>query len=480
MTDIEKEEQIRDLRAECERLTAVNGEKDNRLNQFKLVMDAVQAQKHENEFIKEFKQLIENDYRQFAREENSLPNEVDMVEQIQTVQSDLERLINFPALHSKTVGAIAGGFSSGKSTFINSFFMEKTVRLAVAVKPSTAIPSYVVCGEKPEITGYNKNGACFSIEPDVYKSITHDSMKKLDFDLREIIPYITVSCPMDKALFENICFIDTPGYNAPAIGSAEKDKSTAAASIESANFLIWLAGLDTTGTIDASDIDFLKQDTLPFGKGGSDGRDLYIVLNNKTGAKNRNQLENILDSVEDILKNAGLAYAGMCGYDPCDKKDELHLFRKIDLFDFIKTKNKPNVNMDMVYQPLSDVLEKYRFYLQKDEQSVNRQKSLLQQIKRDVYTTLPGNRNTENMDTQFSELQAMLDTGEFTKHLAALKTLRMKFDACFIGISNELGIKWQPKPLVRRKTFCNKCGRKLEGLFKFCPACGESTILEEK
>jgi Txe/YoeB family toxin of Txe-Axe toxin-antitoxin module len=480
MADIEKDEQIRDLRAECERLTAVNSEKDNRLNQFKLVMDAVQAKKQENEFIKEFKQLVENDYRQFSREENSLPNEVDMVEQIVNVQSELERLINFPILHSKTVGAIAGGFSSGKSTFINSFFTEKTVRLATAVKPSTAIPSYVVRGEKPEIKGYNKNGAPFLIEPDVYKSITHDSMEKLGFDLHEIIPYVTVSCPMDKALFENICLIDTPGYNAPAIGSAEKDRSTAATSIESANFLIWLVGLDTTGTIESSDISFLKQDTLPFGKAGSDGRDLYIVLNNKGGAKNKNQMEDILDSLEDILKNAGLTYAGMCGYDPCDKNDKLHLFRKIDLFDFIKTKNKPNVNMDLVYQPLSDVFEKYHFYLQKDEQSVNKQKVLLQQLKSDVYTILPGNRNTENMDRQFSELQAMLDTGEFAKHLTALKTLRMKFDACFVGISNALGIKWQPKPPVRRKTFCNKCGRKLEGLFKFCPACGESTILEEK
>jgi hypothetical protein len=284
---------------------------------------------------------------------------------------------------------------------------------------------------------------------------------------------------MDKTFFENICLIDTPGYNAPAIGSAEKDKSTTTVSIESVNFLIWLIGLDTTGTLETSDINFLKQDALPFGKAGADGRDLYIVLNNKTGAKNKNQMEDILDSVENILKNASLDYAGMCGYDPCDKKDELHLFRKMDLFNFIKTKNKPNVNMDLVYQPLGDVLEKYRFHLQEDEKSINRQKSLLQRLKSDVYTVFPANRNTENIDRQFSELQSMLDAGEFTKHLETLKSLRMKFDACFIGISNELGIEWRPKPPFRRKTFCNKCGRKLEGFFKFCPSCGESTVIEE-
>lgn len=479
MTDIEKDEQIRDLRAECERLTSANSDKDNRLNQFKLVIDAVQAKKQNNKFIAEFRQIIENDYRQFAREENSLPNEADMFEQIKAVQSDLERMINFPALHNKTVGAIAGGFSSGKSTFINSFFTEKTVRLAIAVKPSTAIPSYVVCGEKPEITGYSKSGAPFPIEPDVYKSITHDSLKKLDFDLREIIPYITVSCPMDKTLFENLCFIDTPGYNAPAVGSAEKDISTATASIESANFMIWLIGLDT-GTIQSSDMDFLKQDTLPFGKEGSEGRDLYVVLNNKTGAKNREQLEDMLNSVEDTLKNANLNYAGICGYDPCDKKDELHLFRKMDLFDFIKTKNRPNVNMELVYRPLSDVLEQYRFYLQEDERSVNRKKLLLQQLKSNVYTILPANRDTEDIDGQFAELDSRLNSGDFTKHLETLKALRMKFDACFIGISNELGIEWRPVPPVRRKKFCNKCGRQLEGFFKFCPVCGESTIIEEK
>jgi Txe/YoeB family toxin of Txe-Axe toxin-antitoxin module len=285
---------------------------------------------------------------------------------------------------------------------------------------------------------------------------------------------------MDKGLFENICLVDTPGYNAPAIGSAEKDESTAAASVESANFLIWLTGLDTTGTIETSDISFLKQDTLPFGKTGSDGRDLYIVLNNKTHAKNREQLEDILDSVEDILKSTNLNYAGICGYDPCDKKDGLHLFRKMDLFDFIKAKNRPSVNMDLVYQPLNDVLEKYRFHLQEDERSVNKQKRLLQELKTNVYTLLPANRDTENIDRQFSELQSTLDTVGFTKHLEMLKTLRMKFEACFIGIGNELGIEWQPKSPLRRKSFCNKCGHKLEGFFKFCPFCGETTIIEEK
>jgi rubrerythrin len=444
------------------------------------VQDALGAEKREHIYLAEFRRIFENDYKRFAREEGSIRNEAEMFEKLMQAEHDLERMLNFPVMYTKTVGAIGGGFSSGKSTFINSFFTEKTVRLATAVKPSTAIPSFVVCENRAKITGYNSHGAPFPIEPDVYKSITHDSMKKIHLDLRVIIPYITVSCPMNKELFEHICLIDTPGYNPPSIGSSERDEETAAGSVAHAKFLVWLIGLDQTGGIPKSDLDFLKKDNLLFGKGGKEGRDLYIVLNNKSDVRIQSDIEKIIASCENTLKTAGLSYAGICAYNPVDSERKLYICRGMDFFEFLKSKNKPSANIDSICEPVRDVLDNYLFYLEGDADAAKAMRKKLSDLKVAVYDNLKKNYE-EKVDDLFDGLKKQLDSGSvFEKHLTTLEAVRKKFNACFMGIAGEFNIKdWKPPQPVRRKHFCGKCGTKLEMFHKLCPRCGESTISGE-
>ncbi|MDR0550417.1 MAG: dynamin family protein [Spirochaetaceae bacterium] len=517
------------------KLRRAERDKQDEFKQFRLVLDALSAKKTEHQYLNEFRRIVEHEYKPFAAEENSLPNEAEMFEKLKQIEFSVERMLNFHALSAQTIGAIGGGFSSGKSTFINSFFTEKTVQLATDINPSTAIPSYVVCESGAKITGYNSSGASFGIEPDVYESITHEAMKKLDFDLRKIIPYITVSCPMNKEFFENICLIDTPGYNAPSIGSAEKDEETAAASIANANFLVWLIGLDQTGTIQNSDLDFLKKDNMPFGKGGKEGRDLYIILNNKSGVRIKSDLEKIITSCETHLKDKALSYAGICAFNPLDPKRELYICRGMDFFDFLKSKNKPGANIDFIYEPLRDVLDAYRFYLEGDMVNAKAARTLMSDLKKAVFAALDGVKEgavsarkqaralktavhtdilnragnpvpipqkvddiissleqqiggsasfeiPEIIAENFSDIEKDLNKDAQLKgHLEKLEAVRKKFNACFMGLSREFCIKnWEPQPSIRRKHFCDKCGIKLDTFHKFCPKCGASTIMEER
>lgn len=100
-----------------------------------------------NEGLAHFKQLLEIDYMAFAETESSLPAEAKALTILQAIERELALLISFPDISKRTVVGIVGGFSSGKSEFINSFILDQDIRLTVGIQPVTAIPTYVLSTE---------------------------------------------------------------------------------------------------------------------------------------------------------------------------------------------------------------------------------------------------------------------------------------------------------------------------------------------
>ena len=71
-------------------------------------------------------------------------------------KSEYEKFRDF-ILYEKLIGkniiALGGGFSSGKSSFLNAL-MGKSI-LPEDINPSTSVPTYIVKGEKHEVMGIN-------------------------------------------------------------------------------------------------------------------------------------------------------------------------------------------------------------------------------------------------------------------------------------------------------------------------------------
>jgi len=128
-------------------------ENREKIRNFDLVSDALKAEPVENSFIKEFESLIDNDYSKGLC--NNVPgvNDAENLKVMQQILEEMRLIANCPKLHSKDIGAVGGGFSSGKSSFINSFFVGSKVKLAEGIKPVTAIPSYVICDHDSAIHG---------------------------------------------------------------------------------------------------------------------------------------------------------------------------------------------------------------------------------------------------------------------------------------------------------------------------------------
>ena len=325
---------------------------------YKLVSDLLTAKPNEHVEFKQFEALLNGEFRAFADAESSLAEEATAIERLERLAERLKELVAFPHLSAKRAVAIGGGFSSGKSAFVNSFIeVEGYDRLLPErIEPATAIPSFVMASSELAIKGFSHSGDTVDIDPALYSQLSHNFIDTFSFNLKQIMPSITVEVPLRGNLFANICLIDTPGYNP---GGRSDDRTTAADFLKDRDALIWMIGLDATGTVPEEDLEFLEDlelGSLP----------LYVVLN-KADIKPRGELEAILDEVKDALAGADIEPCGISVYS--SRRGEEFFYDEKSLEDFFREQNQPQGASAALKQEIEDVFEMYANAILKDERT---------------------------------------------------------------------------------------------------------------
>ena len=326
---------------------------------FDLIKRLLGTEPSENDDFKSFEAFFDNDFMAFANEESSLADEAKAIQRLQKLEKRLEEFAKFPYIFAKRSIAIGGGFSSGKSSLVNSFIQQAKVRLPVGLKPTTAIPSYVLSSDKMSIQGFSDVGATVEIAPALYGQLSHEVIADLNF--KRILPSITVEVPLREGWFEHLCLLDTPGYN-PAGGSTTEDRSKAAASLRDQDALIWVIGLDAAGTVPSDDIDFLHDL-------GLNEVPLYVVLN-KAELKPPSEQQAILDVVTDTLKDEELEPVGISVYSAERGQEYLHVGQGLE--EFLRGQNKPRKPADLAADlklELEDIFSMYEKAIEQDEKS---------------------------------------------------------------------------------------------------------------
>ena len=325
---------------------------------YELVSNLLSAKRSENEAFERFKELFEGRFMAFANEESSLAEEAAAVEKLQSLEKRLKELVAFPHTFTKKSIAIGGGFSSGKSEFVNSFITKPDVKMPVDIKPATVIPSFVISNTEVSIKGFSRDGATVDIVPAFYRQLSHNFVGTFDFKLKDLMPSITVEVPLMKGL-EHICLIDTPGYN-PAGGNTDQDKKTAAEFLKDRDALIWMIGLDSTGTIPQSDLDFIDSMEL-------NGLPFYVVLN-KADRKPKSELKAILHEVKDTLEEEGIEPEGISAYSARRRKEYSFDEDGVSLHDFFRHHNQPKDDLeDELKEEIESVFAMYENAIRKDE-----------------------------------------------------------------------------------------------------------------
>lgn len=343
---------------------------DDKNTKLQFVGNVLNASSVDNEAFGKFVSLVENDYAAFANSV-SLKEEVEAYTKLLALQKELARLLSLKAIANKSTIAVGGGFSAGKSQFVSSFFGDNTIALPIGVTPVTAIASYIVHGDRHIIKGYTYQNGVVDVPLDLYANLSHDFIKELGFNLKNILPMMVMETPIPA--YQHICFIDTPGYNPSDSGFSGKDKDTAIEYLANANALIWLISAQA-GTFPASDLAFL--DSLDL-----EGKKLYILLN-KADLKPQSELESILDHIQEVLDDNYMKYEGISAYDSRNKKELAH--RKLSLHNFLHSVDKDIASKEQLKNELNGVFAMYENALEADKQRAKNIRSVISSLELDI------------------------------------------------------------------------------------------------
>ncbi|WQR64149.1 acyl carrier protein [Helicobacter pylori] len=314
--------------------------------------------KTNNEGLEEYQSILDNEFLEFASGVDSLKEKEIALLTLQEIKKELQLVAGYPSLFQKTIVAVGGGFSAGKSTFLNNLLGLK-LKLPEDIDPTTAIPTYCLKGKKEVLMGFSQNGGMVELP---HLAFDHQFLESLGFNLKEIMPFMLLSAP--SVPFEFLCFIDTPGYNPSNQGYTGGDKEASKESLKHAKHILWLISCER-GDIHKDDLEFLQELY-------EEGKQVFIVLS-RADRRTKSQLEEVAKQIKETLKDNGIEFLGIGVYSATRYQEYKEFSEKSHVFNSLeKFLMKLNQRSEKQNEILGYLYEVHRMYEKAIEQDANR------------------------------------------------------------------------------------------------------------
>ncbi len=324
----------------------------------------------ENEGLAEYQRILDNEFLAFS-------NEVEFKEQavalraLQELDNELQLVASYPSLFQNSMVAVGGGFSAGKSSFLNNVL---GLNLPIGLDKTTAIPTYCLRGEREVLMGRSQNGGVVEL-PDF--SFDHKTLNAFDFDLKSIMPFMILSAPLP---FKHLCFIDTPGYNPSNQDYTGGDRQASEEYLANAKYILWVIDCQH-GTIQSDDLDYLQELYEEHGK------QVFIVLN-KADRKTKNDLEKIATNIREILEDKGVEICGIGAYSSKNYEKCKEINENSSIFTplegFLCSLDKKSEKQNEILSVLYNVHLAYEKAIEQDADKFKRYQKALHSIKLDL------------------------------------------------------------------------------------------------
>ncbi|GAA7109497.1 acyl carrier protein [Helicobacter pylori] len=345
-----------------------NGDKEALKNSHDLIARILNA-KMENEGLAEYQCILDNEFLAFS-------NEVEFKEQavvlcaLQELGNELQLVASYPNLFQKSMVAVGGGFSAGKSSFLNHLL---GLKLPIGLDKTTAIPTYCFKDKREVLMGRSQNGGVVEL-PDF--SFDHKTINAFDFDLKSIMPSMLLSAP--SAPFKHLCFIDTPGHNPSNQGYTGGDKQASKEYLNHAKYILWIISCDRG--IEKSDLDYLQELY-------EEGKEVFIVVS-RADSRTKKQLEEIAVQTKKALEDKGIEFLGIGAYSVKRYQEIKEFSEKSSVFDsleeFLKEWDKRSEKQNEILSVLYEVRLAYEKAIQQDADKFKRYQKALHSIKLDL------------------------------------------------------------------------------------------------
>ncbi len=328
--------------------------------------------KMENKGLEEYQCILDNEFLEFASGVDSFKEKEIALLELQEIKKELQLVASYPSLFQKNMVAVGGGFSAGKSSFLNHL-LGLNLKLPENLTPTTAIPTYCLKGEREVLMGRSQNGGVVEL-PDF--SFDHKTLNAFGFDFKSIMPFMILSAPLP---FKHLCFIDTPGYDAPNQGYTGGDRQASEEYLANAKYILWVIDCQH-GTIQSDDLDYLQELY-------EEGKQAFIVLN-KADLKITIQLEEIAVQTKETLENNGIEFLGIGVYSSERYQEIKEFSEKSPVFDslekFLTELNKKGEKQNEILSVLYEVHLAYEKAIQQDADKFKRYQDALHSIKLDL------------------------------------------------------------------------------------------------
>lgn len=282
--------------------------------QFTLVKKLIAVKTEKNELLDEahkIEEIIKTDLPK-ELEMEAPPDLPALCFDLQEVYEQFEDFLVFQDMIGKKIVALGGGFSTGKSSFLNKLMgktAEGQVRLPTDTAASTSVPTYLMHADGEEsIRAINLfDSRITDLTTDDVGILAHGFEEKsnLGVSLGQLIQRMFISTPRQP--YAHIAFLDTPGYSKPDNKdySARTDEQIAKEQLNHSDFIFWFVN---GSVLPQTDIDFLKQLDTHIPK---------AIILNKADKVLSHGIEEYHKTIESIKKDTdrnGIAIRGVWGF----------------------------------------------------------------------------------------------------------------------------------------------------------------------
>ncbi|MDO5406473.1 MAG: GTPase domain-containing protein [Eubacteriales bacterium] len=193
------------------------------------------------------------------------PNVYELTADFNAEYEKFKDFIIYESLIGKNVVGLGGGFSSGKSSFLNTLMGAGEI-LPENINPSTSVPAYLVHGKENVVKAINIFDACIELDLEAINEIAHgfgavgeeEGASTDSVQLGHVLKNLFLETDLQK--YENLVFLDTPGYSKPDSEdySAKTDEKIARQQLNTVDFILWFLPVSEAGSFTDSDINFIK------------------------------------------------------------------------------------------------------------------------------------------------------------------------------------------------------------------------------
>ncbi|GAA6938509.1 acyl carrier protein [Helicobacter pylori] len=327
--------------------------------------------KMKNEGLEEYQSVLDNEFLEFASGVDSLKEKEIALLALQEIKKELQLVASYPSLFQKNMVAVGGGFSAGKSAFLNNLL---GLKLPYGVEPVTAIPTYCFKDKREVLMGFSQNGGVVELP---HLAFDHQFLESLGFNLKEIMPFMLLSAP--SVPFKFLCFIDTPGFNSAKQGYTDGDEQASKESLKHAKHILWFISCERGG-LETGDLEYLQELY-------EEGKQVFIVLS-RADSRTKRQLEEIAIKIKETLEDRGIEFLGIGAYSATryqeikEFSEKSHVFNSLE--EFLMKLNKRSEKHNEILSVLYDVCLAYEKAIEQDANRFKRYQSSLHSVRLDL------------------------------------------------------------------------------------------------